>query len=89
MIPNTEHSENEVPATEFRLLSTKHKKGFRGYVIPAEIKTACGLTSNIFVTADKVRDLPNAIARYQKSVESRCVFIDKTNQMVVQKFMMG
>ena len=89
MIPDTERSENEIPAVEFRLLSTKHKKGWRGYVVPAQIKTACGLTSNIFVTADKVRDLPNAIARYQKSVESRCVFIDKANQMVVQKFKMG
>ena len=83
--PNTEHNNNEIPVISFRPLSEKHSKSSIGYCIPIELTDANGDTARSYVSASKVRDLPSAMDRMKKNIESRCVF--RSGGMIVTKMM--
>lgn len=87
--PVTEHSADEIPVTGFRLITTKHKKGGlrNTYYHLAELTTACGQKAGVQITADRVKDMPAAIARYEKNVSDRCVFLN--GEMVICKMQFG
>ena len=85
--PNTERSSNETPIVSMRVLDAKHYKWGSRYAVNVELTTSTGEKCHTRIESERVKTLPDAIARYQKSIDGNCVSV--SGGMIVRKFQMG